>query len=183
MGDDDRHTLQDDEADNSPFVIRRSVHEPFSCAAIGSLFPLLWLLERFHGVGAEFILIPGFTAFVFLFVTPFTLLMLHRIVNDEPVLLAENGRVNVSNVTLPWLRAELLVDEIITIESDWIEDTSHARIAFRVTPECYARQPRFGAWNAKRNGTLYFDILNTDCTPDAAARTLRLMLRMAVQRI
>jgi len=52
------------------FEIRRSIWPYLFGLGVCSVFIVAWMLERFRGMGAEFILSPGFSAFIFLFVAP-----------------------------------------------------------------------------------------------------------------
>ena len=131
------------------------------------------MLKRFRGIGAEFILSPGFSAFVFLVVVPVGFLVVYLLVNREPVVTVRGPFVHVSNSTLPWRKSVLPASDIEAVETDWLRDTSHARIVFRVAPQRFTEQSWRGPWIQRANGKLYLDIVNTDSSPDVAAAKLR----------
>jgi hypothetical protein len=134
------------------------------------------MLERFRGMGAEFILSPGFSAFIFLFVAPVAAFLAYLTLSREAVVGVRGPNLYVANPTFPWLKAVLPSRDVVSIETDWCPGTSHARLAFGVTPEQFARQNCRGPWDQRKDGKLYLDLLNTDHTPEAAAVRLRRIL-------
>lgn len=155
------------------FEIHRRA-EPYALGVFVCLaFVTVWMFERFRGIGAGFVLSPGFSAFVFLFVVPMGLLLVYRLLNREPVVAVRGDFVHVSNSTLGWRKSVLPASDIEAVETDWIRGTSHARIVFCVAPKRFAEQSWRGPWIRRANGKLYLDIVNTDSSPDVAVAKLR----------
>ena len=110
------------------------------------------------------------------YVTPFALLLIYLMVNREPVVAVRGSSVHLASPTFPWRKTIVASRDIVSIETDWLQDTSHARIVFCVTPERFAEQNRSGPWIKRKDGKLYLDVLNTDYTPQEAAANLRRVL-------
>lgn len=143
---------------------------------ICSVFIAVWLLERFVRINTEFVLSVGFSLFIFLFVVPLASLMLYLLVNREPVVALRDSCLYITSPTFAWRKATIPTRDILSIEADWLPDTSHARIVFTVTTERFAEQSRSGPWIKRNNNKLYLDVLNTDHTPDEMVASLRHIL-------
>jgi hypothetical protein len=162
------------------FEIHRRVVPYAFGLLVCSVFIAVWMLERFFGIGAEFIVSVGFSAFIFLFVTPVALLIVYLLINGEPVVAVRGSYLHITSPTFAWRKTVLPIRDVLSIETDWLPDTSHARIIFSVTPERFAEQNRSGPWIKRKDNKLYLDLLNTDHTPEDAARNLRRVLQHAV---
>jgi hypothetical protein len=160
------------------FKVHRQLVPHVLGAAICLAFISMWVFERFLGIGAEFILSPEFSAFIFLFVTPVALLLVYLIVNRVPVIVIRDSCVHIANATFPWRKTTLAANDILAVEPDWIRDTSHCTMVFYVTPECFAAQRRSGVWSRRKDGKLSLHLMNTDTTPTEAVAQVRHNLRI-----
>lgn len=160
------------------FKVHRQLVPHVLGAAICLAFISMWMFERFLGIDAEFILSPTFTAFIFLFVTPVALLLVYLIVNRVPVIVVQDSCVHIANGTFPWRKTTLAANDILAVEPDWFQDTSHCMIVFYVTPECFAAQRRSRAWSRRKDGKLFLHLMNTDTTPTEAVAQVRHNLRI-----
>jgi len=137
------------------------------------VFIAVWMLEWMLGIGAEFIISLGFSAFIYLFVIPVGALMAYLIVNREPVVAVRGSCLHITSPAFPWRKTVLPVRDVLNIETDWMPNTSHARIVFSVKPERFGEQHRSEPWIKRKNNKLYLDVLNTDHTPEEAMTFLR----------
>lgn len=164
------------------FELRRSPYPYFAGAAIGLVFVIIWLLERFRGIGAEFSQSIGYSVFVWLFVAPVTVWLVYLAWNREPVVSVVGSSIHVSSPSLSWRMTTLAASDILSIESDWLPGTSHARVVFKVSDEEFANHRRRGPWIKRKDSKLYLDVLNTELNPDQVAAKLRTILEVPDER-
>jgi hypothetical protein len=139
---------------------------------------VVWLLGRMGVIDAPFSRSLLFSAFVLGFVVPCGAYFGFLLGCTDPVLTACDDCVVLRSIVFPWRTAELNKAEIQDVQADWRPRTSHARLVFTVTEECFARERTNRVWINCRDNRLAFEFSNVSATPDDAAAEIRRILRL-----
>ncbi len=166
-------------ASSDDYCLRLSRMPLLAASLIASVFPAVWLLERFgviDKIGLAWL--TSWTLFVFGFVCPVSMFLLYLAWRHDPVILISGGTVSLRHVTWPWKTTSLSMSEVDWVETDWDpqDETSPCSLKIYVPPSCFDRECRRSPWLCGEEGFLTVLLDNTEESPDKVATTINLLL-------